>query len=80
LIRGRTIGETDILAARQTKRRVSAQAIEESAVLEFFAAGQKDVVKNPTLPYELLSSFARYARILELEVEQRTTMKAAQPL
>ncbi len=80
LFRGRTIGKPDIFEKNHLYHRVTAYAVEQSTLLEFPASWLRDAAKNPVLALNILAALSKYAYIVELEAEQRSTMTAAQRL
>jgi CRP-like cAMP-binding protein len=79
-ILGQTIGTLSTFEHSQKRHRVSAIAIQDSTVLEFSADWLKNAAHNPVIALDILSNISQYVHMIELEVEQKSTMSSAQRL
>lgn len=75
--RGKTIGKFDILKSFR-HHSTGACAIDDAVVLEFPSIWLKNIVRNPIIALNILSSTSQYVHMLEIESEQKSTMGVAQ--
>lgn len=74
---GRTIGKREILNALKT-HTVNACALTDAVVLSFPADWLRQIASHPVISLNILSAVSRYAYMVEIEAEHKSTMSVAQ--
>ena len=79
VIAGKTISKTEIFRDAKNRHNVSAVAIEDAIVLEFSAAWlKKAAAESSAIALNILSAISQYAHMIQVEIEHKSTMTAAQ--
>ncbi len=79
VIPGNTLCKREIFRDQARHHQVSAVVVKDVVVVEFPAAWLKKIaMENPVIMLNILSTLSQYAHMVEVEIEHKTTMNAAQ--
>ncbi len=80
ILKGKTLGKTEIFKSGGSRQQSSAIALEDSIIVWFPAEWLKNAARNQAVALNLLMSLSHYSRTLEIEAVHKRTMTASQQM